>query len=612
MKRKSTLFILFNILFLLGFTFLTSPYKQVQFSYHESVLSLHLQDTDAQILLWFDEENSGNYYFFLPSAVMSQSIYFDELSVPLKINNILYDENDVFTWEPDVSYQISLPDMPATAMNVIFVKSENLPSLFLSTQSGDMNLIHSDKAYSEPGQLCILNDDGKQAYEGKLSGISGRGNSTWNYDKKPYSFRLESACSLCGLESGKKWCLLPVVREASRMNSKIAYDLANELDLAYSPDSTWIDLYLNGEYAGNYLLTESVNIGTGRVEINDLSALNKAILNQSSLPPTYREESRKGYEYETGTVDGGYLIEKDWDNYYEESDAGFLTDSGHCFTVSEPAYASRQQIDYIADYVQQVEDKIMTNADDIWDYVDIDSFVNKFLVDEISMNSDANRTSMYFYKEKNDSHLYAGPVWDYDNSFGAYNPDVLQGYYINYENTTIGQRELDWYTYLYENEAFVNRCRQRFAGTLPYFQWLINEGIDDYASYLDASYSMDRIRWYKLRTDTPGHYREFENNVRYLKYFLSMRIRYLCGKWDVTCTDLAVDVSETYHTVTFINNGQIIKKQQVKDGDILWELPELDEEQYNGWYSSRNYNKYFPYLPIYEDESFSAERMDED
>ncbi len=97
--------------------------------------------------------------------------------------------------------------------------------------------------------------------------IKGRGNYTWTLAKKPYQIKLDGSKPVLGMGAAKTWILLANYADASLMRNKLAYDLGASLGLHGSPDSRWVDLRINGEYRGNYLITEKVEVKKNRVEL---------------------------------------------------------------------------------------------------------------------------------------------------------------------------------------------------------------------------------------------------------------------------------------------------------------------------------------------------------
>ena len=124
-------------------------------------------------------------------------------------------------------------------------------------------------------------------------------------------------------------------------------DLAQELGLSYSTQGTWVDLYLNGEYRGIYLLAESVTVGGGRVDINDIEKHNKQknASIEAGTARRYDEGDNKGFLLENGSeTDGGYLIEKDHPKHWEAEESGFCLSRGDLFTINAPQHASKEQV----------------------------------------------------------------------------------------------------------------------------------------------------------------------------------------------------------------------------------------------------------------------------
>lgn len=320
----------------------------------------------------------------------------------------------------------------------------------------------------------------------------------------------------------------------------------------------------------------------------------------------FQEDTYKGYELENGdNVDGGYLVEKDHSSYYERG-TGFITDAGYCFTLKSPEHASREQVEYIKGYFQTIENMILSGNPDYENYIDLDSFAARFLVDEISLNFDSNVTSMFFYKEQGSDLLYAGPVWDYDGSMGEGNSGWCEGLWVNYEWSTLNgfreSEELNWYRMLYQNERFYNQVISDYTKILPYMENLLNSTIDEYADTIRASVRMDEVRWQNedITDDKPGHFMEFDNNVRYLKYYLVNRLNYLCERWGVPYKKLVFEGNGEQHEVTFIWDNEIVETRMILDGETIQELLYLDEEKYWGWYYTYSNEKYRNQLPVYE------------
>lgn len=343
-------------------------------------VDVNMQQSTNKVSLWQDEED-GRSYFFLPSCVRDRKVKMGHCGEGLEIDGQLYEEGDVFTWEEGREYYLQRMDEDYTLheYQVIFMKSANIPSIFINTESGSMEYVNEERHNLESGDICVVLENGMTEYQNVLPKIVSRGNVSWDRPKKPYTIKLQDKYPLCGLRKGDKWRLLALWSEGSRLNTKIALDIAERLGMANTVQGTWIDLYFNGEYAGIYLLTESVTVGEGRVDIYNLEKENKQNNPDIEKAVHFEEENQKGYLLDhVNTVDGGYLIEKDTGEYYEGEQNGFETTAGFKFSIKEPAHASREQVEYIAGYVDDIDQMVQNGDPAVWDYLDLDSLVNAF------------------------------------------------------------------------------------------------------------------------------------------------------------------------------------------------------------------------------------------
>jgi len=562
--------------------------------------------SENQVRLWVDEKG-GEGYFFLPSCVTHHNIRLGDTGEnSVRIDGKVWRTGEAFTWEEGKSYELRITDAAyeSHVYGVSFMKSENIPAMFIDTESGSLDYLHEDRENEETGKICVVRADGVTEYQDFLPRISGRGNSSWGYEKKPYALKLRENRPLCGLKKGDRWRLLALWREGSRMGNKVAMDMAGELGLSNSMQGTWVDLYLNSEYRGIYLLTESVTVGEGRVDVYDLEKENKR-KNPSIEEETaqrYEEEDNKGYLLENGEdINGGYLIEKDHPKHYEKEASGFETSRGDQFTIKAPVHASREQVAYMKEYIEGIDEQIRHGDSAVWEKLDLVSFAKRFLVDEIAMDPDTGVTSMYFYKEKDDDKIYSGPPWDYDSAFGGMN-DVNYGETVVNNNERLGTA-IDWYQKLYETPELYQCIVEEYGKMLPYFEGLLDTGIDEYANRIRASVGMDDARWENARNvgnDLP-RYDSLDANVSYMKFFIANRLNCLCARWNVPHEPFSAPANGGKHKVTFSVYEGVVETIEVPDGGILSWLPEYDASIYQGWGFRRSGESSIDYIPIYED-----------
>ena len=260
-------------------------------------------------------------------------------------------------------------------------------------------------------------DDAEEAYTGgsyAMDYIRGRGNSTWDANKKPYKIKLTNAANLFNMGSNKHWVLLAESLDPTLLHNHMTYALADELGLAYSVQDVKTDVYMNGVYLGNYTLAEQVRIDSTRVDIDDLSK-------------NYDESQLTDLD-----LTGGYII--GMSNNSTSTSYTFKVKNGEEFIVNSPesddSITYTKANEYIHKYMQRVDYAINGQpneegvVEDVWDLMDLESAVRYYWIQECAQNSDGYATSStYLYKPRDvvnedgsitESKLYWGPIWDFD------------------------------------------------------------------------------------------------------------------------------------------------------------------------------------------------------
>lgn len=293
------------------------------------------------------------------------------------------------------------------------------------------------KSNSAKGSMILVNEEEEVVYEGGLTQIKGRGNSTWLADKKPYQIKLSTKTDL--LETGNKdnvaktWVLLTNHSDHTLLRNKTVYDLSLAMGMEPGIECRPVNLYYDGEYRGAYLLCEKVEIQSGRVDIEDLEGQFEEAnpdLDFDSLPVERGTTSNGAtYVYCPGVknpedMTGGYLLELDTAVRAQAEKCYLITKRNTYVVVKSPEFSSKEAMDYIATYYQEFEDALYNkgihphNGKTLSDYADVNSLAQCYIINELTKNPDGYRTSCYFYKDRGDSLLMAGPIWDYDLSFG--------------------------------------------------------------------------------------------------------------------------------------------------------------------------------------------------
>ena len=464
----------------------------------------------------------GRIYVFLPSYAAGKPLtmqweYADRVTVDgeERKNGAVWKD-----YELDREYAFCLEDGGTVkeSWTVVFLCSQNLPSVWVYTDSGSMDLVNEAKGNREGGLFYLVNADGMLACEDGLTYIKGRGNTTWGQDKKPYSVKLENGHDLFGMGTSRRWELLANAYDGSSMRNQLVFEMAQEAGMEYTPEAVWADLYLNGEYQGLYQISEKVEAASGRVEIADQDA---------------------GH----GNVTGGYLFLMEDASRYEDAVSKFTTRGQQTMVIKSPQNAGKAQIEYLSGLVQEFEDAVTspdgTNPETgkfFTEYIDLDSFVKKYLVEEITKNSDAVTNSQYFYKQPDSvsTLLYAGPVWDYDNALGHTNEEAMDpvGLMLDKIRSDDGTSNL-WYASLYSQETFRERVRLVYRNVFaPILETITERTIDEYREWIRVSATLDWIRWKDTNKDF--RYRvcdSFDAYVDYLQDFIRQRKEFLDSVW---------------------------------------------------------------------------------
>ena len=358
--------------------------------------------------------------------------------------------------------------------------------------------------------------------------------------------------NILGLGEDKDWLLISNVFDSSLSRNKIVNSLADDLEVNYVPDMDYVDLYINGDYMGNYLLSEKIEIGSDRVNIRDLGEMTESLNGEDDLSKYDRvvEDpdklfSRKWYKIpkEPETLDGGYLLEIELSDRYGVESSGFISSRMQAVVVHSPKYATLNQIGFIADIYQDFEDALFSKdgynhqtQKYFYEYIDMESFAKKYMIEELTKNLDASYSSFFMYKPEYDSKLYAGPVWDYDKAVGV-NMTTNEGIDLRVSEglyAAIMKKDCDVLYGLYQQPEF-RMCVESLCDTIftDAVDELTDVYIDENMEKIEKSAIMDAYRWGELEDgntieDKIKCFREENSEI---KNFLKDRICYLKKEW---------------------------------------------------------------------------------
>ncbi|HTF95160.1 MAG TPA: CotH kinase family protein [Cellvibrio sp.] len=332
-----------------------------------------------------------------------------------------------------------------------------LPELSITTDGGVPIISREDYV---AGQFS-LNGTGGEAVSGTLE-IRGRGNSTWGWPKKPYRLKLTNSISLGGMPASKHWVLLANYADKTLMRNDITFMFSKSVGMEYTPRAQYVEVKLNGEYQGVYQLVEHIRVAKDRVNIPEIKVADTDAENISGgylMEIDFRNHKNfcVGNTFESFCVNGENLSRKE--TFCLDSNYGmepFCLQSPE--TLLLPEWSAQR--DYITKYFADTETALFGEnfadpAVGYAAYLDTDSIVNYYIINELFKNVDGMSASAFVYKKRNEK-LFFGPVWDFDLSMGnaGYNGvDETAGWHI---------RKAPWMVQLFKDPAFEAKVKARW------------------------------------------------------------------------------------------------------------------------------------------------------
>ena len=334
--------------------------------------------------------------------------------------------------------------------------------------------------------------------------IKGRGNATWfRGEKKPYNitffendnFEEKIKVNMIEDEKSKKWSLLANYADPSLLRNRIGYSLANDMGVGLL--SKYYDVWMNGEYLGNYLITPK----------NDYKASKN-----------------------------GFILELD--NHIDNEDPQFHLSNGNgiikslLFTVKDDS--GKFGTEKIKEWMQKAWDAIEKyDSEEYQQYIDIESWAKVYLLHELYKNYDVVNGSILMHRDGEDINdkLIAGPIWDLDNALGTVDWNDQNGMdfehslsadYKYIESVNLNNNNYCLLQELYKHESFKKEVTSTYEKYKDRINKTLNQ-IDSECEELNMSIEMNNMRWpvnkisynnYKLK-----EYLEFANNDHPTKFF---------------------------------------------------------------------------------------------
>ncbi len=449
------------------------------------------------------------------SSDLSSNFYFH---AGIASSGLVFSEVPEWFWEP------------------VFFDSFNIPLMIINTSGqaipdepriiAQMGLINNGIGISNHPE------DTWNEYDGNIS-IETRGESSAGFEKKSYSIELQNSdgsnnnVSILGLPIENDFVLYAPYSDKTLMRNVLVYKMYNEMD-NWAPRTRYIELLLNGDYRGVYILTEKLKRDENRVDIDKIDSM----------------------DVSSPEITGGYILRRDKTNdmepfEYWSSPVDQIYYEPLKYQYFDPDYfeLTPEQRQYIRDYMQEYDE--MMSGPDFDDpvsgyrsYIDVKSFVDMLIINEISKGIDNYMFSTYFFKQNDEDggKFFAGPPWDYNISLGNLNygydnniPYTHSWVYDNWSRVYWWKRLLEdpWF----ENEVF---CRWDDLRTNVLsnesFEYFINHSVNFLGAAVERNFEKFKILGtYIWPNETwPETY---EEEIINMKSWISDRLEWMDSEW---------------------------------------------------------------------------------
>lgn len=428
----------------------------------------------------------------------------------------------IFSKNVDVFAQLDSTNIPLIVIDAKGAYIVDEPKI-----SADLKIINQADGYNKP-------EDVGNIYDGKV-GIEIRGRYSASLPQKPYGFETRDEFGenlnipLFHMPPENDWILLANYNDKTFMRNTLSFELFRKMG-HYAPRTQFCEVLTNGVYQGIYVLTEKIKADKGRVDISKLNP-----------------DENSGDD-----VSGGYIIKVD---YYNDNDSWKSSfppmkypdkEVHFVYHYPKPEDISGEQKIYIKDFIFQLETALYspntpTRHNELYSLLDIDSFIDYFILGELSRNVDAYKKSAYFHKDKDSEggKLHAGPVWDFDWAwkninecyFGATNGS---GWAYQVHKCNPWPSPPTWMGRLLEDQYFTQKLNERYFSlrTSHLSEVSIFSYIDSVAVVLDDAQKRHYQKWQILglnvgTPETDPQPRTYAGEIEKFKSWISKRLNWL-------------------------------------------------------------------------------------
>ncbi len=371
------------------------------------------------------------------------------------------------------------------APNLVTSETSNLPQINITTKDGAA--INTKEIYIQ----AEVSVDGKSVYsdfKGSAQ-IRGRGNSTWGYPKKPYKLKLDAKASLLGLAAEKDWILLANYLDGLHLLNPVALKMGKLLNMPFTNNAQPVELSLNGQYQGLYLLTEQLEVKTNRINVGDDGVLLQMDLNFDDP-----------WRFKSANYQLPVMI------MHPE-----LTDSTGLIAI-------RKQFENLESLVARSD----FPNNNYLDFMDSTALANYLIVYLLTDNEEINHPKSTYLHKTATGKWTMGPIWDFD---WAYSFEGSSSYFsrfnrsLYWSGTSTGTR---FFSKMMSDPRIKTLIKQKWVAFRTQKFKEVLTFVDDYALKIEVARTRDYQKWKRGGAN-------FKNDVGVLKTWLENRAGYLDG-----------------------------------------------------------------------------------
>ncbi|MGI6108557.1 MAG: RICIN domain-containing protein [Eubacteriaceae bacterium] len=489
---------------------------------------------DGQVIKSYTTD--GKEYLFLPSSVdlANMTIMSNDTIATSEVGTVANGQVSG-AFENNSTFTITLSNKKSYK---VCIMQSNLPCMNITLSGTDIATINGgskDTKY-EGNSVNFYQADGTASSYTNVE-MKGRGNTTWGMAKKPYQIKFDSKTKLLDLNKSKKYVLLANHTDGSLMRNQLVLDLAANMGMKASPKSNSVDLWVDGEYLGNYLLAQKNDVNDSSLDLKNSDGVLGEIdnLRYGEEDPGYAYQTKKSgthivlKEYKADTETEGFASMKSMISKIDKFESALYADNKDWSTISK--------------------------------LIDPEEFATYYLLQEFSGNVDAMVSSSYVYTDGAADIVHIGPVWDYDLAMGN-SPYVSSGKLWINNNTYNQSIQNTWYQELMKipefrqtvSKVYKENASAKFAG--------VQDEVTRLTGELQQSQSMNFTRWKILGGSNPyaggkSLAATYQENVDGVSTWIANRSALMEEKFGIASADYSVYETTTGWTSSGSNGDTV-------------------------------------------------------